>query len=204
MVSLKAERVLILLAILSLTIVMFPRNFRLLWNSLVLAKRVKIDSEWRGSEWPGYPLWVVVVTPTGAELILSAEELDKYQTSHADYSFLIPSGLEKAVESQISSSRRKKCPGCKAEPTLSVKRIDSAHQLIELYLHGDPHDEIFWYQASDKEILPKYWTMMGIPDAFLVLILDVLFIPGLYLIAQFVARVVSRWFMRPISVTTPS
>ena len=186
------------LTILALIYFLFPANFRLVWRCMQLVERKQIDKEREQ-----IPFWVVTITATGAELLFYPEEFDAYRNKHLYYSFLIPSGQEKEVEAQIAAARESKCPTCKGYSTLHVTTIDSNHQLIEVYLHGDPHDDIFWYEASDKKLVPKYWAILGIPHAFAGLILAGVLVLCEYFALRSVARLAREMFIKPAGTTPP-
>jgi hypothetical protein len=98
-----------------------------------------------------------------AQLFLFREDLDDYLKTHSEYSFLIPDGQDQVVQDQIVASYNAKfgIHGGKGYPTFKRETIDSNHQYIELYMHGDPHDDVFWYEATNKTIEPKYYMVFG-------------------------------------------
>ena len=135
---------------------LFVVNMVLLWNFSGIRHRVRIEN---GST---PPVFLVVVTESGKpELILLREELDGYVKTHPNYSFLLPRGNDELLQEQIVASFRSKFPGGKGYPTFDRQTIDPSHQYIELYMHGDAHDDVYWYEATDKAITPKYYMVFG-------------------------------------------
>jgi hypothetical protein len=178
-----------------LIFVLFVVNFTLLGKYFTSGRPISRES-------PSPFLWVVVVTPGNAELFLTQEELDKYLKEHSEYSFLIPVGAEKAVQEQIQASYHRKIPTGAGEPYLKVDSIDHRHQLIEITMAGDPHNDIFWYEASDKTITPRSWQIFGVGHAFVMLVLAPLLIVPEYFIATLLANMIGGWLLKPLSLTS--
>jgi hypothetical protein len=139
-------------------ILFFVVNMILLWNFSGIRYRVKIEN---GSS---VPVFQVVVMESGkAQLFLLKEDLDDYLRTHSNYSFLIPAGQDQLVQDQIVASYNARfgINGGKGYPTFKRQALDANHQYIELYMHGDPHDDVFWYEATDKTIEPKYFMVFS-------------------------------------------
>jgi len=136
----------------------FVVNIILLWNFSGIRHKVTIE------DGATTPVFQVVVMDSGkAQLFLLKEDLDDYLKTHSEYSFLIPDGQDQVVQDQIVASYNAKfgIHGGKGYPTFKRQALDATHQYIELYMHGDPHDDLFWYEATDKTIEPKYFMVFG-------------------------------------------
>ena len=44
---------------------------------------------------------------------------------------------------------------------MKSQSLEAGHQLIVLYMHGDPHDDVFWYEASEKQIRPQHYMVFS-------------------------------------------
>lgn len=133
-------------------------NLILLWNFSGIRHQVKIEND------STTPVFQVVAMDSGkAELFLSKEELNDYLRTHPNYSFLLSVGQDQVVQDQIVASYNAKFGknGGKGYPTFKLQTIDANHQYVELYMHGDPHDFVFWYEASDKQIEPRYYMIFS-------------------------------------------
>jgi hypothetical protein len=142
-----------LIGLMALGLFLFAANLILLWNFSGIRHKVKIEN---GST---PPVFQVVVMESGKpELFLRKEELDDYLRTHSNYSFLIPTGQDQLVQDQMAASYNAKfgIRGAEGHPIFKREVLDADRQYIELYMHGDPHDEVFWYEARDKTIEPRY------------------------------------------------
>jgi len=137
---------------------LFAANLILLWNFSGIRHKVKIEN---GSTAPVFQ--VVVVESGKPELFLGKEELDDYLRTHSNYSFLIPAGQDQLVQDQIVASYNARfgIHGGNGYPIFKRQVLDADHQYIELYMHGDPHDDVFWYEARDKTIEPRYYMVFS-------------------------------------------
>jgi len=137
----------------------FVMNMVLLWNFSGIRHKEKIEN---GST--TWPFQVIVIESGKAQLFLFKEDLDDYLRTHSNYSFLIPTGQDQLVQDQIVASYDAKfgIHGGKGYPTFKRQVLDANRQYIEVYMHGDPHDDVFWYEASDKAIEPKYYMVFGV------------------------------------------
>ena len=139
-------------------VLLFAANLALLWNYSGIRRKVKIESG------AASPIFQVAVIDSGkAELILSEEELEEYRKTHPNCSFLIPVDQNDLVQQQILASYKEKYGknGGKGYPVVKSQSLDASHQLIELYMHGDPHDDVFWYEASEKQIRPQHYMVFS-------------------------------------------
>ena len=144
--------------ILGIALLLFAANLALLWNYSGIRHKVKIE---RGE---ASPIFQVAVIDSGkAELILTEKELEEYRKAHPNYSFLIPVGQNDLVQQQILASYQEKYGknGGKGHPVVKSQPLDASHQLIELYMHGDPHDDVFWYEASERQIRPQHYMVFS-------------------------------------------
>jgi|SRR6266478_3521524 len=151
-------KVLRLVGWMALGFLLFAGNLVLLWNFSGIRHKVKIEN---GST---PPVFLVIAMESGkAQLFLLKEELDDYRKTHSNYSFLLPAGQDQLVQDQIVASYNAKfgIHGGKGYPTFKRETIDANHQYIELYMHGDPHDDVFWYEATDKTVEPKYFMIFS-------------------------------------------
>jgi hypothetical protein len=147
-----------LTGILAIGFLLFAANLALLWNYSGIRRKVKIESG------AASPIFQVAVIDSGkAELILSEKELEEYRKTHSNYSFLIPVDQKDLVQQQILASYKEKYGknGGKGYPVLKTKSLDASHQLVELSMHGDPHDDVFWYEASEKQIRPQHYLVFS-------------------------------------------
>jgi len=147
-----------LIGLMALGFFLFAANLIVLWNFSGIRGKVKIEN---GSTAPVFQ--VVVMEAGKPELFLLKEELDDYLKTHSNYSFLIPAGSDQLVQDQIVESYNAKfgIRGGKGYPTFKRQVLDADHQYIEVYMHGDPHDDVFWYEARDKTIEPRYYMVFG-------------------------------------------
>ena len=148
---------------------LFGANVILLWNFSGIIHKVKIQNNSRDF------IFLVIVMDSGkAELMLLPQELEQYLKTHPNYSFLIPVGQHQLVQDQIVASYEAKTGQYSRKgfyPTFKIQSVDASHQYIEVYMHGDPHDDILWYKASEKEIEPQYYMVFS---AFHLLLIGVL------------------------------
>ena len=156
-----ARGILIVIAKSILIFLVFAGNIFLLWSFVRSGHRIAAES-------PSPIFEAVVVTPNDAELFLIREELDEYLDTHPAYSFLIPASSEAAVQEQIQASYHRKYG--KGQPYLKIKNLGTGRQLIELTVAGDPHDNIFWYKASERKIEPTRWLIFSAFDPLLIVI----------------------------------
>lgn len=125
-----ARGILIVLAKLTVVVLVFVVNVVLLWNYFRLGHRITAES-------PARIFAVVVLTSNNAELFLVPGKLDEYLElkeyldAHPDYSFLIPSDSQAAVQEQIQASYHRRYYSGKSQPYLSVKPLGVDRQLIE-------------------------------------------------------------------------
>jgi hypothetical protein len=150
-----------------LAIGLFAANLLWLWNYSGIRHKVKIE--------PGAasPIFQVAVIDSGkGELILLEKELEEYRKTHPNYSFLIPVGQNDLVQQQILASYKEKYGG-EGYPVVKSQTLDASHQSIELYMNGDPHDEVFWYEAGEKQIVPKYYMAFGVGHLLLMIAISV-------------------------------
>ena len=144
--------------IIAIGLLLLAANLALLWNFSGIRHKVKIETG------AASPIFQVAVIDSGkAELILSENELEEYRKTHPNYSFLVPVGRNDLVQQQILASYKEKYKknGGKGYPVVKSQSIDGSHQLIELYMHGDPHDDVFWYEASEKQIRPQHYMVFS-------------------------------------------
>jgi len=143
----------------ALGLFLFAANLIVLWKFSGIRHKVKIED---GSPTPVFQ--VVVMESGKPELFLLKEELDDYLRTHSNYSFLIPAGQDQLVQDQIVASYNAKfgIHGGKGYPTFKREVLDANHQYIEVYMHGDPHDDVFWYEARDKTIEPRYYMVFHV------------------------------------------
>ena len=144
--------------LLAIGLLLFAANLALLWNYSGIRHKVKIESG------AASPIFQVAVIDSGkAELILLEKELEEYRKTHPNYSFLIPVDQNDLVQQQILASYKEKYGknGGKGYPVVKSQTLDASHQLIELYMHGDPHDDVFWYEASEKQIRPQHYMVFS-------------------------------------------
>jgi hypothetical protein len=144
--------------ILGIGLLLFAANLVLLWNYSGIRHKVKIESG------EASPLFQVAVIDSGkAELILTEREFEEYRKAHPNCSFLIPVGQNEIFQQQILASYKEKYGknGGKGYPVVRSQSLDASHQLIELYMHGDPHDDVFWYEASEKQIRPQHYMIFS-------------------------------------------
>ncbi len=136
----------------------------------------------------GFP--VLVLTPQSMfqkydSQIVYYKALPGFLEKHPSYTYLVPKGEEKDIKLSISKSCRsnmiprnynRESPNLWAA-SFTVKRISEKKQSFEVYctLNGD-YDNRGWYEATEKQIFPKYYkhvfgpgAMMSIfPFAFLI------------------------------------
>jgi hypothetical protein len=142
----------------ALILALFVVNMVLLWNFSFIRRKVRIENA------SSTPVFQVVLMESGKpQLFLFKEELDDYLKTHSNYSFLLPAGQDQLLQDQIVASYNAKfgVHGGKGYPTFKRETIDFNHQYIEVYMHGDPHDDVFWYEATDKTLEPKYYMVFG-------------------------------------------
>lgn len=142
----------------ALALMLFVVNMVLLWNFSGIRHKVKIENA------SDTNFFQVVLMDSGkAQLFLNKEDLDDYLKTHSNYSCLLPEGQDQLVEDQIVASYNAKfgIHGGKGYPTFKRETIDANRQYVELYMNGDPHDVVFWYEATDKTIEPKYYMVFG-------------------------------------------
>jgi hypothetical protein len=143
---------------LALILALFVVNMVLLWNFSFIRRKVRIENA------SITPVFQVVLMESGKpQLFLFKEELDDYLKTHSNYSFLLPAGQDQVLQDQIVASYNAKfgIHGGKGYPTFKRETIDTNRQYIEVYMHGDPHDDVFWYEATDKTIEPKYYMVFS-------------------------------------------
>ena len=129
-------------------------------NDYLVLKVLKITEKYKIEDESNVYFQVVVVTPQGAELVLIREQLEAFIADRKDYTFLIPAGQELKIQEEARASYRQRYTG-DSYPSLKVERLDAEHQLIELYMSGDPRDITLWYEATDKKFVPKYELMIS-------------------------------------------
>lgn len=152
---------------LAICFMLFLLNFGFCWDYVKTSRKVKIENE--ASNY----FYVAIITPQGAELFLNREQMDEFLKTHKTYSYLVPQGQELNVQEQLRASYHERYNG-KAFPSIKVEPIDADHQLIELYMNGDHRDEVLWYEASDKKIVPKYQMMISAFDMFPCLFISII------------------------------
>ena len=134
----------------------FAVNLFVLWNFSGIRHKVKIEND------SSPPVFQVVVMESGkAELFLRKERLDDYLRTHPNYSFLIPHGQDQLVQDRIVASYNARY-AADGYPIFKRQVLDANHQYIEVYMHGDPHDDVFWYEARDKTIEPRYYMIFSV------------------------------------------
>lgn len=102
---------------------------------------------------------VVVFVGEEVELVWHGE-LEQYKQSHPGYSFRAPEGRSAELNKRLVAAYRRKVPGADAFPKFEARPVTSERQLLEVGLHGDG-ELVFWYEATDKEILPVRYMLTG-------------------------------------------
>ena len=154
------KRFFLIIAKLGICFLLYVVNFHYCVEYIKMRSKVKVEDVSSV-----YYFQVVVLTPEGAELFLIREEWEEFIKTHDNYSYLIPAGQELLVQEQILASYKKKYHG-KSYPTIKWEQIDAGHQYVELYMNGEHRDEVLWYEAADKNFVPKYGMMYSAFDLF--------------------------------------
>jgi hypothetical protein len=148
-----------------LLVLTFIAIFPLVWNYSGLRRRENGFLE-------GI-LQVLVVTPEEVEIISFEDELEDYKKKHPDYSFLVPPGQETRINEQLVALYKKKFKerGIDAYPWVKVEQLGEGRQYLEVGLSGDPSELVVWYEATNKEIFPRFHRRFGaIPLVAMVII----------------------------------
>lgn len=62
---------------------------------------------------------------------------------------------------------------------------------------GDPTTEIFWYEAADKTIIPRYWQVFSCLHPLLIIALAPTLIVPEYFIARLIANMAGHRLLKP-------
>lgn len=98
-------------------------------------------------------------------------ELYDFMSRHKDYSFLIPQGWEKTFRKQLSEYRRiYNGQTYIYGVTLEIKPLKNDRQFLKVSIDRGERTDVVWYEATDKEIFPKYFLHYSGPPSFGVLL----------------------------------
>lgn len=161
------RRLLKLFGLSAVCVFLFSIHISLLWNYSEIVLKTRIEDGFSS------PIFhVVAMVEEKAELFLSKEDLDNYLKTHENYSFLIPVGQEASIQQQVERSYNERFRG-KSFPVVKAERVDANRQNIKIHMHGDPTSNVFWYEASEKEIKPKYYMFVSVVHALVFVVLAV-------------------------------
>ncbi len=143
---------------------------------------------------PGdFPILVLTTEDKGTELhphIVRSKDLESFLAMNPHHTFFVPPGEEERLRQELS---RLPDPGTVSKPfsvSFSVDRLPDGRQSLKL--EYDLYDDLInvgWYEATDKEVFPKYRKYHGdvglllVPAFFITfLIWSVLF--GVYFLGK--------------------
>jgi hypothetical protein len=105
-----------------------------------------------------FPVLVITPGPRSEEYHakkLYYRDLDDYLAEHKEYSFLMPEGQDEWLNEELS--RKSGVSTGPPQVHFSVERLSDGRQYLEVYhTWGRDRDNNSWYEATAKEIVPKY------------------------------------------------
>jgi hypothetical protein len=157
---------------------------------------------------------ILVVTHDGAKRsyeaeIVYKESLDAFLASHPSYTFLVPEGLDESLQKEIYS--RCRCsPGYRGDrydwqaghwfAHFKVERRSKDRQSLRVECTwDDDRKNVGWYEATDKEVIPKSYLFYFGPGVAIYEGTRALFIAALiWLITLFIIQAIwKRLFSTP-------
>ena len=106
-----------------------------------------------------FPLLVIVPGKAPGEIqasVVIKRDLDAFKAAHTDYSFLVPSGKEDAVNQQLKQLAIDDAGTKYFSIAAEVKPLAAGRQ--EIHLEASMYDDApneGWYEAADKDFKPK-------------------------------------------------
>jgi hypothetical protein len=130
---------------------------------------------------------IVVVTEDKAQIVYG-EELEKFKRQHSDYSFLVPVDKYELFQEQIKSNTRAQLNLDRSRSELPwdanfrMEAIASDRQKFVVYATwDDDRENTGEYEATDKELFPKYHKVyFGPGKVFVTFPIALLFTAGLW------------------------
>jgi hypothetical protein len=128
---------------------------------------------------------VVVVSKEKAQIVYG-EELEEFKRKHSDYSFLVPAEKYKSFQEQINSDTRAGAnPYSKIwDANFKMESLAPDREKFVVYATwDDDRENTGEYEATDKEVFPKYQTVyFGPGKALLTLPFALLLTAALWII----------------------